>query len=316
MTGSPLTRTVSERSGQWTFFARFSMSLRLFPAVEVAHLDNRGRLISTLLTYCASTLLLTATAAAQTGAPADPVSGTWIGRLGPGTNPAHQVTLELQSSSGKISGTLTGLEQPGDVRSGSYDVSTGALRLELGITGQAGVRMTLEGTAIAGTAVGRATLSDGGGTGTFILTRSDGASTKIDTATATVPREQLRKAFEELSGNIATAAALVPPDKYGYKPVDSVRSFGEQIGHIVDGYHYYCGRAAGRSMEWSDATAKAPLDKATLASRLQDASAQCAAAFASGNVGPLIVNFGHANLHYGNLVTYLRMLDMVPPSSR
>lgn len=83
-----------------------------------------------------------------------------------------------------------------------------------------------------------------------------------------------------------------------------------------DGYHYYCGRAAGRPVNWSDATARGPADKATLASRLQEARAQCAAAYALGNVGPLIVNFGHANLHYGNLVTCLRMLGIVPPSSQ
>ena len=29
----------------------------------------------------------------------------------------------------------------------------------------------------------------------------------------------------------------------------------------------------------------------------------------------LIQNFGHVNLHYGNIVTYMRMLGLVPPSS-
>lgn len=292
------------------------MLLRLFGAVKAARLNTGRRWMSTLFTSCASTLLLTATALAQSGAPADPVSGTWSGRLGPGTSPAHQVTLQLQSSGGTIGGTLTGLEQPGDVRSGSYDASTGALKLELGITGQAGVQMTLEGTVVEGTAVGRATLRDGRGTGTFILARSSGSPRESDAAAAAVPRDQLRDAFEVLSENIARAAALVAPDAYGYKPVDTVRSFGEQIGHIVDGYHYYCGRAAGRPVDWSDATARGPADKAALASRLQEARAQCVAAYASGNVGPLIVNFGHANLHYGNLVTYLRMLGIVPPSSQ
>jgi hypothetical protein len=30
---------------------------------------------------------------------------------------------------------------------------------------------------------------------------------------------------------------------------------------------------------------------------------------------PLMQNIGHANLHYGNLVTYLRMMGLTPPSS-
>ena len=35
-----------------------------------------------------------------------------------------------------------------------------------------------------------------------------------------------------------------------------------------------------------------------------------------GGLGILeIQNFGHSNLHYGNMVTYMRMLGLVPPSS-
>jgi hypothetical protein len=31
---------------------------------------------------------------------------------------------------------------------------------------------------------------------------------------------------------------------------------------------------------------------------------------------PLLMNTGHLNEHYGNLVTYFRIKGMVPPSSR
>ena len=34
-----------------------------------------------------------------------------------------------------------------------------------------------------------------------------------------------------------------------------------------------------------------------------------------GGHPPLIQNLGHTNLHYGNLITYMRMLGLVPPSS-
>ena len=32
-------------------------------------------------------------------------------------------------------------------------------------------------------------------------------------------------------------------------------------------------------------------------------------------IGPLTENFGHTNLHYGNMITYIRMLGLKPPSS-
>jgi hypothetical protein len=87
------------------------------------------------------------------------------------------------------------------------------------------------------------------------------------------------------------------------------------IGHIVDGYNYFCSAAAGRKGSWSEATEKGPTDKATLARKLKEATDACTAAHGSGAVGPLIDNLGHTNLHYGNVITYLRMMGLKPPSS-
>ena len=136
-----------------------------------------------------------------------------------------------------------------------------------------------------------------------------------DGASATLPRDQLRAAFEEVNGHIAKSAELVDEARYGYQPIGTVRTLGQLLGHIVDGYHFYCGRAAGRNVQWSDSTAQGAHGKAALVVRLRDAAARCSSAYASGNVGPLLMNTFHANLHYGNLITYLRLLGLVPPSS-
>lgn len=292
------------------------MSVRVAPSPPDPRLVRQGCSPRSVLACAALIAALAPGAAvsAQSSASADPVTGTWVGRIGPGTNPSNQVTMHLRAAGAEVGGTLTGLDQPGDVRHGHYDATTGALRLELGITGQEGVLMILEGTAVQGTAVGRVTR--GNQSGTFVLTRANGSPAGgADATSATLPRDQLRGAFEEVSGHIARAAELVPADRYAYQPVGTVRTLGQLVGHIVDGYHFYCGRAAGRNGQWSDSTAQGTLDKATLAARLRDATAQCVAAYASGNVGPLIVNTFHANLHYGNLVTYLRLLGLVPSSS-
>lgn len=125
----------------------------------------------------------------------------------------------------------------------------------------------------------------------------------------------LRGGFQEVSGWISRAAELAPADRYTYRPTEGVRTFGEMVAHIIDGYIWYCSNAAGRETEWSDATEKGRLDKATLQQQLQSATDSCNVAYERGGQLQLLQNLGHASLHYGNLVTYLRMMGLTPPSS-
>ena len=125
----------------------------------------------------------------------------------------------------------------------------------------------------------------------------------------------LGKSFGQLSSWIVTSADMVPADKYSYKPVATVRTFGELVGHIIDGYNYFCGRAAGRNVQWSDANANGKTDKDSLVPKLKEAIDACMPVHGAGHTGMLIQNYGHTNLHYGNIVTYMRMLGLVPPSS-
>jgi uncharacterized damage-inducible protein DinB len=126
----------------------------------------------------------------------------------------------------------------------------------------------------------------------------------------------LRGSFNEVAGFVTRAAEMVPADKYSYRPSATVRTFGQQIAHIADAHNYYCAQAAGRSIEWSDAIEKGAADKAALVQKLKQSVDGCASAYsATGQLGPLISNIGHTNLHYGNIITYLRMMGMVPPSS-
>jgi uncharacterized damage-inducible protein DinB len=125
----------------------------------------------------------------------------------------------------------------------------------------------------------------------------------------------LGKGFAELSGWILKAAEMVPADKYSYRPAPTVRTLGELLGHIADGSNYFCGRAAGKKVQWSDANAQGKTDKATVVPKVKEALDACSAAHGTGQLVMLIQNYGHVNLHYGNMVTYMRMLGLVPPSS-
>ena len=137
---------------------------------------------------------------------------------------------------------------------------------------------------------------------------------------APTPQAAVKFGFEEVAGWLAASAELVPADKYSYKPVNTVRSFGELMAHAADGMNWYCGSAkAAKDIPWSDAVEKdkAGVTKARVVAALKQATAACHAAYAAptSRIDKLMANVAHSSLHYGNAITYLRMLGLKPPSS-
>src|SRR6185437_1736547 len=128
---------------------------------------------------------------------------------------------------------------------------------------------------------------------------------------------ELRNGFNEVNDWVTKAAEMVPAEKYSYRPVDTVRTFGQLIAHVTDSYNFFCARGAGNKVEWSDAVEKGTTDKDTLLPKLKEAVGKCNAAYGSGSgqVRPLFTNVGHTSLHYGNIITYMRMMGLKPPSS-
>jgi len=271
------------------------------------------KLGSLLLASCALLYGPSSRAQSPAGAP-DLLSGTWTGDIGLNMTNRFPIKLELKfDGTSAISGTITG-PQPAELKSGMFDPTTGALKLDLDVKHDGtSSRFVFEGTAVNGVATGR--VSDGTQTGSFKLTK----------AAAAAPAQQgggndagaaARFGFEEVNGWVGKAMELVPAAKYTYRPATTVRSFGQLVGHVADAYNYYCGKAAGKNPQWSDAVEKGPTDKATVTAKLKAALDGCTAAYAgTGQIGPLMANVGHTSLHYGNMITYIRMLGLVPPSS-
>jgi uncharacterized damage-inducible protein DinB len=130
------------------------------------------------------------------------------------------------------------------------------------------------------------------------------------------PLAASRRAFNEVSAWVVAAAEMVPAEKYSYKPAEPVRTFGQLVGHLADSFTYYCAVGAGRNVEWLDAIEKGTSDKTALVAELKKALATCTAPYTSGGrFRALVDNVGHTSIHYGNMVTYLRMMGMTPPSS-
>jgi uncharacterized damage-inducible protein DinB len=269
----------------------------------------------TAVFFSSFVVLAGSTAAHAAQASGDPVSGTWTGYMGRSESEQQPVTVAFKFDGKNITGTVVGPRYPGEIKTGTFDPATGALKFDVIVQNEEKTVVPFEGKIVEGTATGHLTLSDQ--KGVFRLTRgapaaSPAAAPKIDDA-ATMA---VRGAFATVSGHITKAAEMVPADKYSYRPTQSVRTFGELVGHIIDGYNYFCSNAAGRKVEWSEATEKGSTDKAALARKLKDATDACTSTHGtSGQISLLIENLAHTNLHYGNVITYLRMLGLKPPSS-
>jgi uncharacterized damage-inducible protein DinB len=134
-----------------------------------------------------------------------------------------------------------------------------------------------------------------------------------------------------VSGEVVAAAAKMPEENYSFKPTPDVRSFGQLVGHVADAQYLFCSTAAGETNPMK-AIEKTKTSKADLVAGLKDAVAYCNKAYASmtdaqgsqmvklmnfnmAKLTVLSVNTAHTDEHYGNMVTYLRLKGIVPPSS-
>lgn len=137
--------------------------------------------------------------------------------------------------------------------------------------------------------------------------------------------------YGRLQGVLLRSADKMPEENYGFKPTDAVRSYGQVLGHIADAQYSFCSTALGEERP-AVKIEQTKTSKADLTAALKDAFAYCDKAYggmtdaSAGQVvkmfgsdapklGVLIVNTSHLMEHYGNLVTYMRMKDVVPPTS-
>lgn len=133
-----------------------------------------------------------------------------------------------------------------------------------------------------------------------------------------------------LSGVVIAAAEKMPEESYSFKPAPDVRSFGQLVGHLADAQYFFCSTAGGETSPVSEEKSKT--SKADLVAALKDAVAYCSKTYAAMtdtkgsemikmmkyNLARLTVlsgNTAHIYEHYGNMVTYMRMKGIVPPSS-
>jgi len=131
-------------------------------------------------------------------------------------------------------------------------------------------------------------------------------------------------------GDVLKSADKIPDNLWSYQPTPEVRTVAQLFAHIADGQYEFCSAAEGKQIDKGiEKTAKT---KAEIVAALKEAFAYCDAALAKWTdvdalgtvtffgrqmtrIGVMDFNTAHTMEHYGNLVTYMRLKGIVPPSS-
>ena len=149
---------------------------------------------------------------------------------------------------------------------------------------------------------------------------------------------EVKTMYTNVHNFITKAVEQFPADKLAWQPTPAVRTWARLIGHITDDNNGACYLLAGETAR--PARVDAPDGQESPASKLskddllkgyKESVERCNKAFAAvteanmaeragptgarSKIGTLMYNTSHTNEHYGNIVTYMRLNNMVPPSS-
>jgi uncharacterized damage-inducible protein DinB len=153
--------------------------------------------------------------------------------------------------------------------------------------------------------------------------------------TANPVSSELRVAYTTIKTNLLKMAEKMPDDRYLFRPVPEIETFGRRVAHIADANYRTC---AGTKGERKTLGAAAKTAKAELVAALKESFAYCDSVFDSltdaaalemvaGQIGsPPVPGMRtrlstlwnvvrHSNELYGYMSVYLRLNGVVPPSS-
>lgn len=138
-----------------------------------------------------------------------------------------------------------------------------------------------------------------------------------------------KSSYTGIKNTLLKAADKMPEANYAFRTVPEVRTYGEMVGHIADVQMMLCGMAKG---EKANPVSTGKTSKADLIAALKASFDYCDAVYNSMDdkngaqtikmfgrdltkIGVLQFNNQHDNEMYGNMVAFLRIKGIVPPSS-
>ncbi len=149
------------------------------------------------------------------------------------------------------------------------------------------------------------------------------------------PQAQSLKQFYNFNKRVILASAeKMPAEHYGFKPSPEIRSYAELAAHVADGNYLTCAPARGESNPQKEIqhTEKTARTKDEVIKSLKASYDYCDAVFGGlteatlketykqgertlPKASMITLNIYHGGEHYGNMVVYLRMKGITPPSS-
>ncbi len=156
-------------------------------------------------------------------------------------------------------------------------------------------------------------------------------------APARKPAQEALANWNEIGRKIVAMAEDFPADKYDYKPTPEVRSFSAMVQHVAAVNYFFTNLAAGKEVgkaidDPAPGTYKTKADVAAFVKKsFADGAAAISAAGEAGMAKEIkhpfcnrlaqLCNIAndvsmHSSEHYGALVVYYRVNNLVPPESR
>ena len=130
--------------------------------------------------------------------------------------------------------------------------------------------------------------------------------------------------------SLTKAAAQMSEEDYAFKATPDVRSFGQILAHVADNNYMNCAVVKGEAPPVRDVE-KTRKTRADIQRALSESFAYCDGAYAvmTDDKAKAMINLGgmqmptlallmyltaHHSLHYGNVITYMRLRGQVPSS--
>jgi uncharacterized damage-inducible protein DinB len=166
----------------------------------------------------------------------------------------------------------------------------------------------------------------------LMLTLASGALLFAQAPSANPVADAMKASVRNTQRNLLEAVEKVPDTMMAYKPTPDVMSFSELVGHILDVHYMVCSAIKGEANPNSGSLQKAGLSREAAVAAVRKSNDYCGAAldplkdsdlatpaqlFGRPNTkgGALIAIIAHSPLHYGNLITYMRLKGIVPPET-
>ncbi len=145
-----------------------------------------------------------------------------------------------------------------------------------------------------------------------------------------VAMDGVRGEFADVKKSVMTAATKAPESIYGYQPTPDVFTLRKQLLHIADASYSICAGFKATPGQRPKVNADAPLPKSEVLATLTAAFAYCDEAMAAATdstLGEVVTSasgakrpksyyashlLSHTGLHYGNIVTYMRLNKLSP----